>query len=157
MRFTAIIPKTKDNEMKLLEIKWHINELSLYCIIVHQDDSLKTIHDVDRCDGYYIRMDDTPEIRADQNVLFIRGTSVENTTNVVWFKSKEELFDYTSGINCVVDRINQRYQSGLDIQIQHQDNPRYPTPSYKPEVPVCECGAKHTSNPNYHLKWCPLG
>ena len=21
---------------------------------------------------------------------------------------------------------------------------------------VCECGAKHTSNPSYHLSWCPL-
>lgn len=21
---------------------------------------------------------------------------------------------------------------------------------------VCECGAKHTSNPNYHLSWCAM-
>jgi hypothetical protein len=22
--------------------------------------------------------------------------------------------------------------------------------------PECECGAKHTSNPKHHLKYCPL-
>ena len=27
-----------------------------------------------------------------------------------------------------------------------------------PPVPKkCECGAKFTSNPNYHMDWCPMG
>lgn len=45
------------------------------------------------------------------------------------------------------DILAERARADVDQPVSSMTNPGH-------IIPKCQCGAKHTSNPNHHLSWC---